>query len=58
MQEQKEEKLIDIKGTLKQFVEADEPELSQEEAILKYGETNKKKNNNSDADDEDVTEEL
>lgn len=58
MQEQKEEKLIDIKGTLKQFVEADEPELSQEEAIMKYGETNKKKNNNSDADDEDVTEEL
>lgn len=57
MQEQKEEKLIDIKGTLKQLVETDEPELSQEEAIMVYGETKKKKNNNS-ADDEDITEEL
>ena len=37
MQEQKEEKLIDLKGTLKQLVEADEPELSQEEAIMKFG---------------------
>ena len=44
MQEQKEEKLIDLKGTLKQLVEADEPELSQEEAIMKFGETGKKKN--------------
>ena len=58
MQEQKEEKLIDIKGTLEQFVKADEPELSQEEAIMKFGETKKKKNNNSSDDDEDVTEEL
>ena len=57
MQEQKEEKLIDIKGTLKQLVESDEPELSQEEAIIQFGETKKKKNNN-DADDGDVTEEL
>lgn len=53
MQEQKEEKLIDIKGTLKQLVEADEPELSQEEAIMKYGETKKKKN----YDSTDTTEE-
>lgn len=53
MQEQKEEKLIDIKGTLKQLVEADEPELSQEEAIMKYGETKKKKNDDST----DTTEE-
>lgn len=53
MKEQKEEKLIDIKGTLKQLVEADEPELSQEEAIMKYGETKKKKNDDST----DTTEE-
>ena len=52
MQEQKDEILIDIKGTLKQLVEADEPELSQEEAIMKYGEIKKKKN-----DDTDTTEE-
>ena len=61
--EQKEEKLIDIKGTLKQFVEADEPELSQEEAIMKYEEPKDKKNknynnyNNNDDDDMDTTEE-
>ena len=35
IKEQKDEKLIDIKGTLKQLVEADKPELSQEEAIAK-----------------------
>ena len=58
MQEQKEERLIDIKGILKQLVETDEPELSQEEAIMEYGETKKKKNNNNNADDEDITEEL
>lgn len=54
--EQKEEKLIDIKGTLKQLVVADEPELSQEEAIMKYGETKKKRKNNNN-DDTDTTEE-
>lgn len=53
IKEQKEEKLIDIKGTLKQFIEADEPELSQEEAIAKFGEN--KKNNAGDT--EDTTEE-
>ena len=47
---QNEEKLIDIKGTLKQFVEADEPELSQEEAIMKYEEPYKKRKNNNDTD--------
>lgn len=56
IKEQKEEKLIDIKGTLKQLVEADEPELSQEEAIMKYGEPKKKRKNNND-DDTDTTEE-
>ena len=55
MQEQKEEKLIDIKGTLRQLVETDEPELSQEEAIMKYGKTKKK--NNNDEDDVSTTEE-
>ena len=55
---QSEEKLIDIKGTLKQFVVADEPELSQEEAIMKYGETKKKRKiNNADSDETDTTEE-
>ena len=47
--------MIDIKGTLKQLVETDEPELSQEEAIMKYGEKKKKKNNNND--DTETTEE-
>ena len=62
-EEHKEEKLIDIKGTLKQFVEADEPELSQEEAIMKYEEPKEKKNknynnyNNNNDDDMDTTEE-
>lgn len=58
MQEQKEEKLIDIKGALKQLVETDEPEISQEEAIMKFGEPKSKKNNNGSDDEEDVTEEL
>ena len=53
IKEQKDEKLIDIKGTLKQLVEADEPELSQEEAIAKY-EENKKKYS---GDSTDTTEE-
>lgn len=55
IEERKEEKLIDIKGTLKQLVVADEPELSQEEAIMKYGETKKKRK--IDNDDTDTTEE-
>ncbi len=60
MQEQKEEKLIDIKGTLEQFVKADEPELSQEEAIMRFGEPKKKKKNKSDSDEsaDDISEEL
>ena len=57
-QNKQEEKLIDIKGTLKQFVEADEPELSQEEAIMKYGvKKTKKKNSNNNNDDSETTEE-
>lgn len=52
---QEEEKIIDIKGTLEQFVKADQPEMSQEEAIMKFGETKKKKLNNGD--ESDTTEE-
>ena len=42
---QEEEKLIDIKGTLEKFIEPDEPEMTQEEAITKYKENFFKKNN-------------
>ena len=56
IKEQKDEKLIDIKGTLKQLVEAYEPELSQEEAIAKY-EENKKKYSGDSGDSTDTTEE-
>ena len=38
MQEEKQEASVDIKGTLAKFIKTDEPELSQEEAIMKYGE--------------------
>ena len=53
---QEEEKLIDIKGTLEKFIEPDEPEMTQEEAITQYKENFFKKNNaigdnNSDSDD-------
>ena len=51
---------IDIKGTLKKFVQAEEPELEQEEAIMKYGEVankKKKKNNEEDTTTDGNTEE-
>ena len=35
-----EEKNIDIKGTLENFVKADEPEMSQEETIAKFQDIN------------------
>ncbi len=60
MQEEKREEMesnIDIKGTLAKFVKADEPELSQEEAILKYGETKKKSANASEDTAGENTEE-
>ena len=48
--ENKEEKLIDIKGTFEEFIQEEKPELSQEEAINAYKKsdiieykTNKKK---------------
>ena len=37
--EEKENKeKIDIKGTISEFLKPDEPEMSQEEAIMKYTE--------------------
>lgn len=50
--EEVKEKNIDIKGTLEKFVKTDEPELSQEEAIMRYGESKKKKSNSSNGGDE------
>lgn len=46
---QEEEKLIDIKGTLEKLVEPDVPEMTQEEAILKYGENLKKSHTNTNS---------
>ncbi len=37
-EEEKNEKVIDIKGTLEGFIEEEKPELSQEEAIKAYKE--------------------
>ena len=51
MQEEKE-KNVDIKGTIEKFIKAEEPELEQEEAIMKYEEVKKKKVNLSSSDDE------
>lgn len=36
MAENKNEKIIDIKGTIEGFIEEEKPELSQEEAIKSY----------------------
>ena len=57
MQEEKRESNIDIKGTMKKFIEADEPELEQEEAIMKYEETKNKKTSSSGSDTEENSEE-
>lgn len=57
MQEEREEKIIDIKGTLEQFIKADEPELSQEEAIIKFGENQTKKMSYNDEEDDENSEE-
>ena len=55
-----EEKVVDIKGTLENFIEEEKPELSQEEAIKAYkGENdnvikkNKKKSTSDDEEEED-----
>ena len=54
---EKEEKLTDLKGTLESIIEEEGPELSQEDAIKAYkGEnvTRHKRKKNSTSDDEDV----
>lgn len=51
--EEKENKeKIDIKGTISEFLKPDEPEMSQEEAIMKYTEKKSATDN-----DEDMSEE-
>ena len=53
--EEKSEKIIDIKGTLEDFIEEEKPELSQEEAIKAYkeGEIIKYSNNKKGSQDEE-----
>ena len=58
--EENNEKIIDIKGTLDDFIEEEKPELSQEEAIKAYKEgdiikypENKKKSSNQEDENED-----
>ena len=53
--EEKNEKIIDIKGTLEDFIEEEKPELSQEEAIKAYkeGEIIKYSNNKKGSQDEE-----
>ena len=54
---EKEEKLTDLKGALESIIEGEGPELSQEDAIKAYkGEnvTRHKRKKNSTSDDEDV----
>lgn len=55
-----EEKLVDVKGTIKDFVKEEKPELSQEEAIREYKEkdeaevtTKNSKKSSSDDEQED-----
>ena len=54
--EEIEEKNIDIKGTFEKFIKPEEPELEQEEAIMKYSEKKKKRKNESDEDGENSEE--
>ena len=52
---------INMKETISKFIKADEPELTQEEAIEKYTTPiapKKKKNSSSDADAENNSEEI
>lgn len=53
--QEKNEKIIDIKGTLEDFIEEEKPELSQEEAIKAYkeGEIIKYSNNKKGSQDEE-----
>ena len=54
-EKEKSEKLIDIKGTLEDFIEEEKPKLSQEEAIKAYkeGEIIKYSNNKKGSQDEE-----
>ena len=57
--EEKNEKIIDIKGTLEDFIEEEKPELSQEEAIKAYREGDiikYPKNKKAAQDEEDENE--
>ena len=63
--ENKEEKLIDIKGTFEEFIQEEKPELSQEEAINAYKKsdiieykTNKKKKSTEDEEENEDDEHL
>ena len=63
--ENKEEKLIDIKGTFEEFIQEEKPELSQEEAINAYKKsdiieykTNKKKISTEDEEENEDDEHL
>ena len=54
--QENEENLIDLKGSLEIFVATEEPELSQEEAIKAYreGSEKPKKRKKSDSDNDDI----
>ncbi len=61
----KEEKLIDIKGTFEEFIQEEKPELSQEEAINAYKKsdiieyrTSKKKKSTEDEEENEDDEHL
>lgn len=56
-EEPNKEKNIDIKGTLAKFVVADEPEMTQEEAIIKYEENKPKKKKTSTEDNAETASE-
>ena len=53
---EKRESNVDIKGTIEKFIKADEPELTQEEAIMKYSEKKRRKKNGGDATGENTEE--
>ena len=54
MPEEKVESNIDVVGTIKKFVEAEEPELEQKEAIMKYEEHKRKRRRKKHSGDEDI----
>lgn len=53
-----EEKNIDIKGTFEKFINPEEPELEQKEAIMKYSEKKKKNSNNDEGENTEEQEHL